>query len=552
MGFNVNVIEGDKVQKIYSDTPIMGHEVLSFMDFGGKEPGLVMAWRVNRILRPMSWVVDDEADVEFVDTSTFEGAEIYRSTLTFLLALACKRALDQDVSVKYSMSDSYYCEFQKGPATEEQIARVKEEMEKMAASALPIQLATLPLDKVRRIFERQGNGERARLVQCTGTDPVMLYRCAGIYGYFGVPLASSTSVVKTFDLNFFAPGFLLRFPSITAPDALPPLQVVPKLMDVFREYANWLNVLGLSTMDSLHERVAKGKSLELILISEAFHGEALARIANSMIERPDVRLLCLAGPSSSGKTTTSKRLAIQLQVSGKNPITIELDDYYVDRDKTPIDENGGYDFEALEALDLELINEHINALLAGEEVQLPRFDFVTGTRKPGRKLRLTLNDILIIEGIHGLNDKLTADIPKEAKFKVFISPLTGVNLDAHNRIGTTDTRLLRRLVRDYRRRGYGPEYTLLTWPSVIKGSHKHIFPYEEGADLLFNSSLVYEISVLKGYAEPLLRSVPENSPAYGEASRLLSMLSFAPVIPSDNVPNLSILREFIGGGCFED
>jgi uridine kinase len=552
MGFFVNVVDGNKARKIYSDTPATGHEVLSFTDFGGKDPGLVVAWRVNRILRPLSWVVDDEADAEFVDTSTFEGAEIYRSTLTFLLVLACKRALGRDVSVKYSMSGSYYCEFQKEPATAEQVACVKEEMEKMAASALPIQLATLPLDKARGIFERQGNSDTARLIQRKGADPVMLYRCAGIYGYFGVPLTSSTGVVKTFDLNFFAPGFLLRFPSITAPDALSPLRVVPKLTDVFREYSNWLDVLGLSTMDSLHERVARGKSLELILISEAFHGEALARVAESVIARPEIRLLCLAGPSSSGKTTTSKRLAIQLQVNGKNPTVVALDDYYVDRDKTPPGENGDYDFEALEALDLELAIEQINALLAGEEVQLPRYDFVTGTRKQGRKLKLGPGGILIVEGIHGLNGKLTEDIPVEAKYKMFISPLTGVNLDAHNRIGTTDTRLLRRLARDHRVRGYGPEHTILLWPSVIKGSHKHIFPYEEGADLLFNSSLVYEISVLKGYAEPLLRSVPENSPAYGEASRLLSVLSFAPVIPSDNVPNLSILREFIGGGCFED
>ncbi|MCL2684416.1 MAG: nucleoside kinase, partial [Synergistaceae bacterium] len=363
---------------------------------------------------------------------------------------------------------------------------------------------------------------------------------------------STTAILKTFDLNWYAPGFLLRFPSITASDVLPPLQVVPKLMDVFREYSSWLGVLGLSTMDSLHRRVAMGKSLELILISEAFHGEALSRISNHIIERETVRLICVAGPSSSGKTTTSKRLAIQLQVSGKNPIALALDNYYVDREKNPRDENGNYDFEALEALDVDLINEHINALLAGEEVQLPRYDFVTGTRKPGPKLKLDLNDILIIEGIHGLNDKLTRDIHHEGKCKVFISPLTGVNLDAHNRIGTTDIRLLRRLVRDYRSRGHSPERTLLMWPSVIKGSHKHIFPYEEGADMLFNSSLVYEISVLKGYAEPLLRAVLENSPAYGEASRLLSMLQFAPVIPSENVPNLSILREFIGGGCFED
>jgi len=323
-------------------------------------------------------------------------------------------------------------------------------------------------------------------------------------------------------------------------------------MDVFHEYSSWLNVLGLSTMDSLHERVAMGKSLELILISEAFHSEALSRISNHIIERGTVRLVCLAGPSSSGKTTTSKRLAIQLQVKGKNPIALAHDNYYVDRESTPRDENGNYDFEAVEALDVDLINEHINALLAGEEVHLPRYDFVTGTRKPGPKLKLNINDILIIEGIHGLNDRLTTDVHQDSKCKVFVSPLTGVNLDMHNRIGTTDIRLLRRLVRDYRTRGYSPERTILVWPSVIKGSHKHIFPYEDGADLLFNSSLVYEISALKGYAQPLLRAIHENSPAYGEASRLLSLLQFAPVIPSDNVPNISILREFIGGGCFED
>jgi uridine kinase len=550
MGFEIKITLGETVRKIYSDTPIMGHEALAMCP--ADETGTIVAWRVNRILRPMSWVVDDDADAEFVDTSSFEGADIYRSTLVFLLVLACRRCLSKDVAVKYSMSDSYYCEFPGETATEEQVAKVLDEMRRIVASALPIQMAVLPRDKARKIFERQGNSDRARLIQCTGADPVTMYRCAGIYGYFGVPLASSTGIVKTFDLNFYSPGFLLRFPSITAAEVLPPLQVVPKLMDVFREYSSWLGVLGLTTMDSLHERVAKGKSLELILVSEAFHGEALSRIANEVIRRETVRLLCLAGPSSSGKTTTSKRLAIQLQVSGKNPIALALDNYYVDRVNTPRDANGAYDFEALEALDLELVNEHIDALLSGEEVDLPIFDFVTGTRKPGPKLRLELNDILIIEGIHGLNDALTRNIPKESKCKVFISPLTGVNLDSHNRIGTTDTRLIRRIVRDHRKRGHSPERTLMMWPSVIRGSHKHIFPYEEGADFLFNSALIYEISVLKGYAEPLLRAIPESSPAYGEAARLLSMLGFAPVIPSENVPNLSILREFIGGGCFEE
>ncbi|MDR1885280.1 MAG: nucleoside kinase [Synergistaceae bacterium] len=549
MGFFVNISRGQSIEKISADTPLMGHEVLSLSDYDGKDR--TMAWRVNRILRPLGWVVDEDCDVEFVDTTTFEGAEIYRSTLTFVMALACKKATGKDVTVRYSMNSCYYCELSDASATEEDVARIFDEMKKLVSLSIPIQMATLALDKAKRISERQGNMDRARLMQWTGADPITMYRCAGVYGFFGGPLAATTNRVPTFDLNHFAPGFLLRFPSLTDPDNLPPLNVIPKLMDVFREYSSWLSVLGLSTMDSLHERVAMGRSLELILISEAFHSEALSRIANEIMDRGDVRIVCLAGPSSSGKTTTSKRLAIQLQVRGKNPVTLALDDYYVDREHTPRDEYGNYDFETLEALDVGLINEHLNALMAGEEVQLPKYDFVTGTRKTGKRLKLSYGDILIIEGIHGLNEELTKEIPADMKYKVFISPLTGTNLDSYNRIGTTDARLFRRLVRDYRTRGHGPEHTLDMWPSVIKGSYKHIFPYEAGADILFNSSLVYEISVIKGYAEPLLRAIPEASRSYGEAQRLLSVLSFVPVIPSENVPNLSILREFIGGSCFD-
>ncbi|MDR3331918.1 MAG: nucleoside kinase [Synergistaceae bacterium] len=549
MSFYVSVSRSGVTEKILADSPLMGHEVLSLSNFNDKDR--IMAWRVNRILRPLGWVVDDDCDVEFVDTTTFEGAEIYRSTLTFILALACRKETGDDIVVRFSMSAGYYCELAKSDVTEEDVDRIREEMKRLVSLSLPIQMATLALDKARRISERQGNDDRARLMQWIGMDPITLYRCAGVYGYFGGPLAATTSRVATFDVGYQSPGLLLRFPSITDPDVLPPAHVIPKLMDVFREYSNWLDVLGLSTMDSLHERVARGKSLELILISEAFHSEALSRIANEIMDRPKVRLVCLAGPSSSGKTTTSKRLAIQFQLRGKNPVALALDDYYLERHLTPRDEDGNYDFEVLEALDVELINEHLSALLAGEEVRLPKYDFMTGTRKQGKTLRLDVNDILIIEGIHGLNDKLTRDIHHDCKYKVFISPLSGTNLDSYNRIGTTDTRLFRRLVRDHRTRGHSPEQTLHMWPSVIKGSHKHIFPYEEKADTLFNSSLVYEISVIKGYAEPLLRAIPEDSKAYGEAQRLLSVLSFVPVIPSENVPNLSILREFIGGSCFD-
>lgn len=551
MGFNINVSVGEGENRFFSDTPLMGHEVLSLSEV--KDKSRVMAWRVNKILRPMGWVVDDDANVEFVDTSTFAGNEIYRRTLTFIMTLACKKVTGSDVVVRYSMSDSFYCELPDAEITEEIAEKIRAEMRRLIDGALPIQMATLPADKTRRIFERQGNNGLARLIQWTGVDPVTLYRCAGSYGFFCGPLAPGTGKVPAFDVHYYAPGFLLRFPAfvVDGTSAIPPLEINHKLMNVFREYSSWLNVLGLSTMDGLHEQVARGRAMDLILISEAFHSEALARMANQIVARKEVRLICLAGPSSSGKTTTSKRLSIQLQAYGKNPVALELDNYYVNREDTPLDEKGDYDFEALEALDVNLINEHLNALLEGEEVQLPKFDFVTGTRKEGRRLRLAADDILIIEGIHGLNDKVTRDISNDRKYKVFICPLTGVNLDAYNRIGTTDTRLLRRMVRDHRTRGYSPERTLQMWPSVVRGSHKHIFPYEEGADVLFNTSSVYEISVLKGYAEPLLRAIPETSPAHGEASRLLSVLSFAPVIPSEGIPNLSIIREFIGGSCFE-
>ncbi|MDR1515257.1 MAG: nucleoside kinase [Synergistaceae bacterium] len=550
MSFIINVLSMQSVEQITADTPMMGHEVLTLA--GLRDKNRVMAWRVNRILRPLGWVIDDEADVEFVDLSTIEGIEIYQRTLTFVMALACKRALARGVIVRYSMSSSFYCELTGGEASEEQVTAIKEEMEHLVSMALPIQMAILPLDKARRIFDRQGDADKARLMQWIGMDPITVYRCAGMCGYFGAPLAASTAMVKAFDLNRYSPGFLLRFPAITDVDTVPPVQVVPKLMDVFREYSTWLSVLGLSTMDSLHDRISSDQSLDLILLSEAFHSETLSRIAREIIDRKNVRLVCLAGPSSSGKTTTSRRLAIQLQVYGKNPVALALDNYYVDRDETPRDENGNFDFEALEALDVQLINKNLEELLNGSEVHLPMFDFVSGSRKAGRRLRLEENDILIIEGIHGLNDKLTAHIAPDVKYKVFISPLTGVSLDTYNRIGSTDIRLLRRIVRDQRTRGHSPEVTLMMWPSVVKGSHKHIFPYEEGADILFNTSLVYEIAVIKGYVEPLLRAIHESSPSYGEARRLLSMLSFAPVIPSENVPNLSILREFIGGSCFDD
>ncbi len=515
--------------------------------------GHLVAWRVNHILRPLSWVIEEDSTVEFVDTSSFVGMEVYRRSLLFLLVMASFEVLGCDVDVLHSMSNGYYCELAGGrKITEDEVKLLEDKIKEYVKQDKRFEDVILPRDRVIKLFERQGYKEKADLFRWVAVDPVEVYRCGDTYNCFYGPLVPSTGYLKVFALRHFSPGFVIQFPTVAYPDTLPPFKPLKKLSEVFREYNEWLSILGLSTMASLHRKVSEGEALDLILVSEALHSRKLAMIVDEVEKRRDVMLVCIAGPSASGKTTTAKRLAIQFKVKGYDPHVISLDNYFVDREKTPKDEHGNYDFEALEALDLELINEHLNALLNGEGVWLPKYNFVTGKRERGDYLKLTENSILIIEGIHGLNEALTEMIPKERKYKIFVSPLTGLNLDRHNRVSTTDNRLLRRLVRDARKRGKSPESTLKQWPSVIRGANRYIFPYQEQADAMFNSALVYEIPVLKGYAEPLLRTIPEDSPQYGEAQRLLSFLLYVPVIPSDNVPINSILREFIGGSCFEE
>lgn len=550
MTWRVDVI-GNAATRFEAARPLLGHELLA--EIGHSDPSSVMAMRVDHILRPLGWAIDSGSTVEFVDTSSFTGKEIYRNTLTFIMTIACRRMTDSDLFVRHSVNDSYYCELTSGDVTDEMVDAIRDEMHRMVASSMQIDMVTLPIESARRQLAHQGNTDCAELIEWNGIDPVNLSMCDGELAYFASPLAWNTRLVPTFVVERYGDGFLLRSPAMSEDGIgeIEPLTVDRNLIDVFNEYSEWLKVLGLSTMASLHERVASGRTLELIMVSEALHNMSLAKLAQRVVDS-GARLVCLAGPSSSGKTTSSKRLAIQLRVLGRNPIAIELDDYYVDREKTPLDENGAYDFEAVEALDLPLLARDLESLLAGREVTLPKFDFLTGKRKVGRTIRLDADDMLIIEGIHGLNDAISSSVPRSDKFKIFICPLTGVNLDPYNRIGTTDTRLLRRIVRDSRRRGHSVQSTIDRWPSVIRGSNKHIYPFEHLADALFNTSLAYEISVLKNYAEPLLRSVKQDEPSYGEARRMLSLLSFAPPIPSENIPNTSIMREFIGGSCFDD
>lgn len=531
-----------------SDRPLNGIDVLSR---DGRKRGNVVAWRVNRYLRPLCWEVSEDCTVSFVDTSCFEGKEVYRRTLTFLLVLAFRKALGREVLVRHSLSDGYYCEIPGEALTGEQVEAVRREMGELVRADLPIVREVLSLDRARTLFEAQGNREKAELLRWIGIDPVETYRIGDRNGFFYGPLAQSTGAVAVFDLVLHPPGMVLRFPTVASPAGLPPFQPPKQLSEVFLEYAGWLDILGISTMEGLHRAIAQGRGTELVLISEALHSQRLNRIAESVASRPDCRMVCIAGPSGSGKTTTAYRLSIQLAVCGKRTKILSMDDYFLERSKTPRDAEGNYDFEAIEALDLNLLNSHIDALLEGRSVRLPRFDFLNGTRESGPELILEAGEILIIEGIHGLNDQVGPDVPDSVKFLLYLSPLTGVNLDRHNRTSTTDNRLLRRLVRDYRTRGKKPEATLLQWPSVVRGAARHIFPYQERADAMFNSALVYELSVLKGYAEPLLRRVREESPVFGEAQRLLDLLRYAPFLPAEDVPNNSILREFIGGSCFK-
>ncbi len=547
MPFNVD-IPGEGT--ISCDGPVTGRDIMGLSQT--QSPGRhVVAWRVNQYLRPLSWVVDDDAVAEFVDTSDFEGISVYRSTLSFLLVIACRRVLGRDILIRHAISDGYFCEPLNGNIAPDDVPAIRAGMNELIEKDLPITWEVLSLDRARRVFERQGDTAKASLLHSTGIDPVTVYRCAGVYGFFYVPLAPSTGYMSSWGLEPFDDGMVLRFPTVAFPKELPPFRVPEKLAGVFFEYSEWLDILDVGTMESLHRHVTAGRATELILVSEALHSRRLSHLAEKITQKNGAKLVCLAGPSGSGKTTTAHRLGVSLKVCGARPVAISLDDYFLERDKTPRDEDGNYNFEALEALDLDLINEHLSLLMEGGAVRVPRFNFLTGRREQGSEIQLKDRDLLIIEGIHGLNERLTGVIPRASKFKIYISPLTGISLDRHNRTSTTDNRLLRRLVRDCRIRGKSAGKTLAQWPSVIRGAQKYIFPYQERADEMFNSALVYELSVLKGYAEPLLRTVEENDPVYGDAQRLLNLLRYVPFIPSDTVPNTSILREFIGGSCFQ-
>ena len=445
-----------------------------------------------------------------------------------------------------------FCTIDNMEVTTEILTNVENEMRKIIEQNLPIIQKTLTREEAQKLYEKEDSSRGRLQLDLENNKEINMYYCEDYYNYIYEDIAINTGITKVFDLVQYDDGFLLRYPSSSNPNTLPPYQETKKLHWALDEYNDIHKILDVTTIYKLNNIIKNGNIKNLIMLEEALHEKKIAQIADKIAQKRDVKMVLIAGPSSSGKTTFAQRLGLQLKINGLKPVTISVDNYFVERPDTPRDENGEYDFENIEAIDLELFNNHLTALLNGETIECPEFDFSVGTKRyKGKTMHLAKDEILVIEGIHCLNDKLTAQIPKENKYKVYISDLTVLNMDRLNRISTTDTRLIRRIVRDFQFRNYSASHTLNSWPKVNRGERKNIFPYQETADSIFNTSLIYEIAALKNIAMPLLQEIPKDKREHAEAVRLINILKYFESIPSEYIPANSLLKEFLGGGYFE-
>jgi len=517
-------------------------------------PAPVVAAVVNEELRELTYSIEMDAKVRPVTMSDSDGALIYRRSLNFLLEIAFadlfpKAKLTIDHSISFG---GYYCQISgRQPLAEAEIASLKCHMQDLITADLPFERKEIPLNEAIEYFRSIGYDDKVRLLMYRQKDYLTLYRFGNHMDYHHGYMVPSTGYLKWFDLYSTNGGFTLRFPRRSAPTQLEPVADYPKLLSAFRQYGDWLNRLGIDNVGALNDAIRAGRAHELVLVSEALHEQNVAEIAQQLADK-EAHIVLIAGPSSSGKTTFSRRLTVQLLALGISPYPLELDNYFLDRDQTPLGEDGKPDFESLEAVNLKLLGEHLDKLIAGEKIQLPRYNFKTGKRETGEHLQLQHGQPIIMEGIHGLDPRLLPSTLSRHAFKIYVSALTQLNLDRHNRVSTTDTRLIRRIVRDSQDRGYSATQTIARWESVRSGEKKYIFPYQENADVMFNSALVYELSALKLFAEPLLRQVEYGTPEHIEAKRLLAFLDWFLPIEADMIPENSIVREFIGGSILKD
>ena len=510
--------------------------------------------KVNNRVEGMHYRVYNCKDVEFLDLRSPSGWRAYTRSLFFVL---CKAVHDlfpgATVDIDIPVSNGYYCDLHLGRyVTYDDVEQLRNYMRRLIDDAIPIHRHESTTEEAIKIFAALGDESKVRLLKSVGTLYTTYYEIDGYYDYYYGTVLTNTAGLSLFGLEKYYDGLLLRIPSMSDPSRLGEFLKQDKLFEIFKEHHEWQRILGLRTVGDLNIAVDEGMATQLITLSEALQEKKIVNIAEDIADRRGVRMVLIAGPSSSGKTTTCKRLSIQLLANGIKPVPISLDDYFVDRELTPKDDKGDYDFEHLHALNLDLLNEQMNALFRGEEVELPKYNFQTGrSERSGRRLKLDGNEVLVIEGIHALNPELTSKIPAPAIYRVYASALTTILLDTHNYIPTTDNRLLRRIIRDYKYRGVSARDTIRRWPSVRAGENKWIFPFQENADAMFNTAMLFELAVLKTQAEPLLEMVPENADEYSEAYRLLKFLKYIRAIPNRQVPSTSLLREFLGGSSFK-
>ena len=530
-------------------------ELQEQLSIGGAYP--LLAAYVNNRIKELNYKIYKPIMVRYIDITHFEGYRVYQRTISFILQKAAHDIFpERKLHIRHSLGRGLYGEFADGDELSvEDIEALRQAVQSIIDSRHTITRQRMLSADINAIFEQYGFDDKIALLNSRKRLYSNIHTMDDTVGYFYGALTPNTGYIHLFDIRRYYNGFYIALPLRSDPSKLDLNVHLDKMFDVFREYSMWVNIMGVPTVGHLNEKVLAGDASELIKVAEAFHEKKIAQIADQ-IEQANIskgtRVVLISGPSSSGKTTTAKRLGIQLRILGLDPVLISLDDYFVDRERTPKDENGDYDYEALEAIDLKLLNSDLERLIAGESVDVPRYDFITGTRQwHETPLKLNERSILIMEGIHGLNPKLTPSIPRDQKFCIYVSCLTSVAMDNLSRIPTSDNRMLRRITRDYATRGSNALATLQRWPSVRRGEEKHIFPYQENADVMFNSSLFYEISVLRQKVEPILREVNDTEPEYGEVRRLLKFLdNFIPISP-DEIPPTSVLREFIGGSSFK-